>query len=67
MKKPLAPEVGGYEFVHWYLVNHKLEGDAQKAFDFKNIIEADLILCALYGRKPMRCPKRPYRMKKFRS
>ena len=59
MKKPLAPEVGGYEFVHWYLVNHKLEGDAQKAFDFKNIIEADLILCALYEEKTDVLPEAP--------
>ena len=53
MKRPLAPELDGSRFVHWYLVNHKSEGDVEKVFDFATIIEADLFLRALYIEEEM--------------
>jgi hypothetical protein len=53
IKRPRAPELDGYRFVHWYLVNHKSEGDVEKVFDFATIIEADLFLRALYIEEEM--------------
>ncbi len=45
---PEAPEMAGFEFKHWFLVNDKFEGDSDVKFDEKQTVQAALRLKTFY-------------------